>query len=145
MGLRDAIDAGRAEIRETAKSWIERLKIEQMIKNSVIHNENEIHLHFPSMPNLGVIHEEIVKQIESEGFIVDYQAPCCGNPDVSTEQTFVRKNRKDHNGRKIYFSSPTGYGLYCNSCGSWVATAKRELELPNSVPFYGSIIIRWEI
>ena len=81
MGLRDAIDAGMAEIRTTAEGIIASLKIAEKIKQATFSGETFIDVSFKKGRNLYIIQEEVVRQIVEEGFEVEHVYPCCANPN----------------------------------------------------------------
>ena len=117
MALRDSIANGLAEIRETAEELILDLQIELQIKNAVVRHETSIFVELPSGTNLFVIHREMIKQIEDEGFHVEYRQPCCEEPDMFP----LYEDDED-----------TGYE--CDNCDDGTSYSK---------PLYGSIEISW--
>ena len=132
MGLRDAIDDGLAEIHQTAQKLIVSLKIREKIKNAVFKLENSVSINLPRGGNLYVIHGEMVKQIESEGFTVKYDKPCCANPIFHQYSRKISRH-KDCEERTYWIS--------CMACKEKTSSAdKKEL-----IPFFGSIKIEWDI
>ena len=127
MGLRDAIDAGREEIRTTAEEIISHHGIEELIKRAVVRSETRVSVSFDSKTrrisngNLYVIQQEVVRQITEEGFKVEWEKPCC--PDA------VIRNR----GGRGYVDKPDDY--YCETC--------KADDLVAGVR-YGRITINWD-
>ena len=135
MGLRDAIDDGLAEIHQTAQKLIASLKIREKIKNAVVKLENSVFINLPQGGNLYVIHGEMIKQIESEGFTVKYDKPCCANP------IFYQNNRKISRHKDC---EERTYWIGCRSCKEKISTADSKEGL-STFSFYGSIKIEWDI
>ena len=124
MGLRDAIDAGREEIRTTAEEIISHHGIEELIKRAVVRAETRVSVSFDSKTrrisngNLYVIQQEVVRQITEEGFKVEWEKPCC--PD-----TVIRNRAGSY--------EPGDY--YCETC--------KADDLVAGVR-YGRITINWD-
>ena len=118
MGLRDAVDAGMAEIRTTAEGIIASLKIEEKIKQAVFLGETLIDVPFRRGKNMHIIQEEVVRQIREEGFEVEYDYPCCTNAR--------HDNYSDH-------------FIACSECGTrWLR------EDYHASSGYGRIQISWD-
>ena len=82
MGLRDAIDAGRKEIKTTAEQVFASLKIEEQIKQAVVLGYSSIYVGFYKSKNMHVIQQEVVRQISEEGFTVEWENSCCPNTEL---------------------------------------------------------------
>jgi hypothetical protein len=118
MGLRDAIDAGRNEIRTTAESVIESLRIEKQIKEAVVQGRSSISVEFKQHDNMYVIQEEVIRQISAEGFTVKWEKSCCPN-------TYITSN-------------PSSTQRRCIRC-------KAEFNRPYPRNMFGHITISWDL
>lgn len=137
MGLRDAIDDGLAEIHQTAQKLILSLKIKAKIKNAVVISKNSILINLPQGDNLYVIHEEMIKQIEDQGFSVKYTKPCCANPIFLQNNRLIKPAPGSKSGEKRI------YWMNCRSCKERISTADSKQEL--TPPFFGLIEIAWNL
>ena len=129
MGLRDALDAGRDEIRSTAKRLIETLGIEAKIKQAVIVNDNSISLSFERSENMHVIQREVVRQIKEEGFRVTWKKSCCPktierNLDGQSYETYKARGGKSN---------------------EWKCVKCHQSVKPASGRLYGWIRISWDL
>ena len=130
MGLRDALDAGRDEIRYTAKRLIETLGIEGKIKQAVIVNDNSISLSFERSENMHVIQREVVRQIKEEGFRVTWRKSCCPN-------TVIRNQDGQSYETYLYHSDWKSNKWNCIKCKQSVSATSASL--------YGWIKISWDL
>lgn len=89
MGLRDAIDAGRKEIKTTAEQVFASLKIEEQIKQAVVLGYSSIYVGFYKSKNMHVIQQEVVRQISEEGFTVEWENSCCPNTELPPPEVGV--------------------------------------------------------
>ena len=112
MGLRDAIDAGKSEIRTTAEQLIKAVKIEELIKQAVVLEKTTISVSLPKRKNMHVIQAEVVRQIEEEGFKVAWRKSCCPDADHAwTQNTVVCTTcKKEWSRENNAYTSSAGYG-----------------------------------
>lgn len=140
MGLRDAIRDGHEEIRRTAQLLIEGLNIEEKIREATVRHKTSITVDFEKGVNQFVIQEEVIQQIESEGFEVEYKKPCCPSPNYD----FLRH---DTEWNDYGYPTKSYYNYYCESC-SFETTGIEEAEFLQNPAWhfckYGSITINWE-
>lgn len=126
MSLRDAIDAGRDVIRNSAEKLIQFHKIDELIKNAVILGQNKISVSFSKTSNMHVIQQEVVRQIREEGFEVEWVKSCCPNTEVVLHST-----------RRDGFKEIQTFK--CKHCVH-VTWSER-----NPTNIYGNITISWEL
>ena len=106
MGLRDALNAGRNEIRLTAEEMIASLNIEEQLKQAVVLGQTLLSIPFKQSENMLVIQQEVVRQITEDGFVVEWETPCC--PNARMEKCRSKDSKLPI--KTIYW--------YCHSCDS---------------------------
>ena len=131
MGLRDAIDAGRNEIRGIAEEVIASLKIEPQIKQAVLVGEKSVSISFRKSKNMHVIQQEVVRQITEEGFEVTWRKSCCPETDVrySTKEEMRRVQQiSEVMGTRGWFR--------CKICDAYLGGTEEDC--------FGKITISWD-
>lgn len=129
MGLRDAIDAGKGDIKSTAEEVIVSLNIEEQIRQAVVLNRSSISVSFNKSNNMYIIQQEVVRQIVEEGFQVKWEKSCCSEADIGK----LRKIRRRTSTGTIYYDVD-----FCKICRT-----EFEEDYSGDVARYGRITISW--